>query len=456
MSSIARVLILCLIFGAEFSLAAVQIDPSLQRLLNTSAESDRQVSVILVHKNLLPNPREMVLNRAGYQMHLMKNADFSQAQTLRHLERALRTDGARVQFRRYWLGNSVIVKAPVRVIRQILQTDAIAVARPLLQFRLIAPAIHPASPLTGEAFTYGLQKMRIPELRQKISTADGRGIRVGILDTGIDPTHPDLKGKTILFKDFVEEQKSPYDDHGHGTHVAGTIAGGSASGTSIGVAPAVQLIVGKIFDEEGSADEMVIMNGLQWMADPDGNPSTPDAPMLVSNSWGGGVPGGDPADSAECRAMDSWVKLSMLPIFAAGNHGPRASSVSLPAGCPSAVAVGATDENDVIAKFSSRGPVVWSTGTLMKPLISAPGVAVLSSTLGGRYGRMSGTSMATPHVAGVAALIYQARPNARVEDVAKMMMAGAVDLGAPGQDPAYGFGRVDVMRTLEIAFRIRE
>jgi subtilisin family serine protease len=297
--------------------------------------------------------------------------------------------------------------------------------------------------------------MRIPELREKISTADGRGVRVGILDTGIDAEHPDLKGKTLLFKDFVNGKMTPYDDHGHGTHVAGTIAGSATSGTSIGVAPAATLIVGKIFSASGSASEDQIMEAMQWIVDPDGNPATADAPMLVSNSWGGGSASGDPADSAECRAVESWLKLSVLPVFAAGNEGPSARTVGLPAACPSALAVGATDENDKIASFSSRGPAVWSTGSFMKPLVSAPGVRVLSAAPRGKYVSMSGTSMATPHVAGVAALVYQARPNSRTEDIAKLMMAGAIDLGPAGQDPAYGYGRVDVIKTMEISFGIR-
>lgn len=448
-----------LVLGLSFSMAAhavPQVEPTLARLLNSPQESERPIGVMLTFKDLAPAPPSLIFNRGGLQRAMMINADRSQAQTVRTLqELSVREAGGRVSFKRFWLNNTVAVRAPARVVRQLLQDNAMASARLMIDFKIVRPFKHGFIGRAAEPYTYGLQKLRIPDLRLKTASADGRGIRVGILDTGIDASHPDLKGKLLVFKDFVDRKTPPYDDHGHGTHVAGTISGGNASGTWIGVAPGVKLIIGKIFDAGGSSTEDQIQEGMQWIADPDGNPDTNDGPNLVSNSWGGGLPSGDPANEAECKAVNAWVKLGILPVFAAGNEGPQPRTVGLPAACPAALAVGATDEKDNVASFSSRGPAVWANGSLLKPQVSAPGVRVFSSMPGGKYGSMSGTSMATPHTAGVAALVYQAHPTARPEEVAKLLMAGTIDLSPNGPDQDSGYGRLDVMKVLEISFGIR-
>ncbi|MBX2987347.1 MAG: S8 family serine peptidase [Bdellovibrionaceae bacterium] len=432
-------------FVAISAQAAPDIDPSLARILNSPQESNRSMTVIVTYKNP-PQRREQFSSRGAYQRGLMRTADLSQAQSLKLLQNQRRE--ARIVYKRFWLGNSMAVTAPASVIRQLVQDEQIASVRPNRIYRLVRPAQE--APPSAEKFTYGLTKIRLPELQQKTQgTLDGRGVRVGILDTGIDASHPDLKGRTILFKDFISGRTTPYDDNNHGTHVAGTIAGGNHSGTAIGVAPGAQLIVGKIFSASGSANEDDILSAMQWMADPDGNPDTNDAPRLVSNSWGGGRASGDPANEPNCKAVDAWVKLGILPVFAAGNEGPSAKTVGLPAACPLALAVGATDENDNIARFSSRGPVVWSNITLIKPEISAPGARVLSSVPGGDYKSYSGTSMATPHVAGLAALMFQANPQARSETIAQKLMQGATDLGPAGQDNDSGWGRIDAMNSLQ-------
>lgn len=449
-----------LILGLSFSVVAhavPQVEPSLARLLNSPQESERAIGVMLTYKDVSPVPPSLIFNRGGMERAMIINANNSQAQTLRSLqEMSARESAGRITFNRYWLTNSIALRAPARVVKQLLQDNAMASARLMITFRIVRPFNHGFIGRAAEPFTYGLQKLRIPDLRLKTSTADGRGVRVGILDTGIDAAHPDLKGKVLVFKDFVNGKTSPYDDHSHGTHVAGTISGGNASGTAIGVAPGVKLIIGKIFDADGSASEEQIQNGMQWIADPDGNPDTNDGPMLVSNSWGGGLPSGDPANEAECKAVDAWVKLGILPVFAAGNEGPQPRTVGLPAACPSALAIGATDEKDGVASFSSRGPAVWSNGSLLKPQVSAPGVRVFSSIPGGKYGSMSGTSMATPHTAGLAALVYQAHPNFRPDAIAKLLMAGTIDLAPTGPDQDSGYGRLDAMKALEISFGIRQ
>lgn len=448
-------LLIAVAITAQSANALPRVEGQLQQILSAPQMAERQIGVMLTYKDAMPI-NGMLMNRYGTEMTMQRNADLSQANVLQLLQSFLRQEApGRIQFNRYWLGNSMSVRAPARVIAQLLQSDSIQSARLIQTLHIVRPIFQGRTVQPADGFTYGLTKMRIPDVRAKAPTLDGRGIRVGILDTGIDETHPDLRGKVLAFKDFVNNKSNAYDDHGHGSHVAGTISGGNASGTNIGVAPGVKLIIGKIFDAKGSADEDKILAGLQWIADPDGNPSTDDGPMLVSNSWGGGYPTGNPTDDADCRALDAWMKLGILPVFAAGNDGPGAKTVGLPGACPSAFAVGATDSSDKIAYFSSRGPAVWNAGALLKPEVSAPGVNVHSSIPGGKYEDMSGTSMATPHVSGVAALVFQAHPGIKPDAVAKFIIQGSVDLGAPGPDPIYGNGRVDAFKALQLSFGVR-
>lgn len=448
-------LILSLATGlvASTSSAAPTIDPKLAAVLNSPIESERVIAVALVHKNQF-QMNMVALPLAAREREMIRNAETAQLGTFRALTAASQNfaDRTKIRFSRYWLSNTIIVNAPARVIRTLLNNDQILLARPARVFHLIKPYNHGlVNPrLAKDPYTYGLTKLRIPDVRVQAKDIDGRGVKVGILDTGIDPNHPDLQGKIIAFKDFVGGKPQPYDDHSHGTHVAGTIAGGATSGTAIGVAPGVKLIIGKLFDSNGSATEEGILSSMQWIADPDGNPNTPDAPALVSNSWGGDTPSGDPKDEAECRAVESWLALGILPVFAAGNEGPGPSTVGLPAACPNAFSVGATDEKDAAASFSSRGPVKWSTGTFIKPIVSAPGVRVMSSIPGGGYASYSGTSMATPHTAGVAALVFQQNPQLKADAVANLLINGTIDLGSPGQDNTFGYGRLDAIKALKL------
>lgn len=436
-------------------MADVFVHPALQQRLNNSLEQDTFAPVIFVVKNKMPLPQGRYLpsERLQTQTMLQQNAMVSQKGLVDYIQNLQRTD-SRIAYKTLWLTNTCAFYASFRQIVEVMKiySDDLVAVYPNLTAS-VGPLV-PSAVKTAEPFTYGLNKLRMPQVWEKNKNLVGTNVKVGILDTGIDAAHPDLAGKTISFKDFINNKPAPYDDHSHGTHVAGTISGGAKSGTAIGVAPGVKLIVGKVFSAQGSGSTAKILEAMQWVADPDGNAQTNDAPALVSNSWGGGTPsaGVDPKDEPYCRAVDGWVKLGILPVFAAGNSGPRPQTVNLPGGCPNAFTVGATDDQDAIANFSSRGPAVWKTGSMIKPTVSAPGVAVLSSVPGGQYKAFSGTSMATPHTAGLAALVYQTNANANVEAVSKLLTTGSVDLGEKGNDNIFGFGRIDAMNTLKMIF----
>lgn len=200
----------------------------------------------------------------------------------------------------------------------------------------------------------------------------GQGVKIAIIDTGIDYRHPDLVSSYAGGYDFVSKDADPMDDNSHGTHCAGIIAS---------VAPAASLFAVKALNASGSASWSDIISAYEWCVTNNMD--------IVSNSYGG--PNGTIAIEAALTAM---VNSGIIAVFAAGNSGPS-GGVNYPGAYSVALAVGATDDHDTVANFSSRGPQLC---------VVAPGVNINSTVLAGQYGLKSGTSMATPYVAGTLAL----------------------------------------------------
>ncbi len=345
--------------------------------------------------------------------------------------------------REFWIFNGVSLTASAQDIKAMANEPSVKRIDFDKEIRLPETTLSEGAP-KGD-WTYGLEKIKVPELRAQYGLL-GDGVTVGVIDTGVDPDHADLAGKVIGFKDMVNNRTDAYDDQGHGTHCCGTIAGGNASGKHIGVAPNAKLIVAKAFSSSGSAQSSWLLGAMQFMADPDGNPATNDAPSIVSNSWGGGS-----GNTTYLEATKNWLALGIFPSFAAGNSGPGAGTVGTPGGFLESFAVGATNASDGIAYFSSRGPVTWNGQKHIKPDVSAPGHDVYSAKPGGGYTKMSGTSMACPHVSGVIALIHQASPGISIDDVRSLLEETSKDLGDNGKDNTFGAGRVNALAALEIA-----
>jgi len=295
------------------------------------------------------------------------------------------------------------------------------------------------------ASMWGLERIGLGKIRAEFPKLDGSGITVGVIDTGIQSKHPEL-GNAVVFKDFVNSLPLPYDDAGHGTHVSGTIAG-----KQVGIAPKVSFVFAKAFGAGGSATDSTLLAAMQWMFDPDGNPATNDYPRIVSNSWGA-----DLVDKTwdinqflpYQQALQAWIHGGIIPIFAAGNSG--LSPNGFPGGLPDAIAVGAFSKGDAIADFSSRGPNLWLIGdsllTLLKPDISAPGVAITSAYPGNKYATMDGTSMATPHVTGAVALLLQANPKLTYTDVKDLLLHSSERKA----NTSYGFGILDAYKLIKM------
>ncbi|MFD0372135.1 S8 family serine peptidase [Streptomyces sp. NPDC127114] len=267
---------------------------------------------------------------------------------------------------------------------------------------------------------------------------DGTGTKVAVLDTGADARHPDLDGRIVAQENFTDSDTAD-DRQGHGTHTLSTVGGSGAAsgGRKKGVAPGAALLNGKVLDDSGSGATSWIIAGMEWAVAQGadvvsmslGNPSETDCtdPMSVA---------------AERLAQNEGT----LFVIAAGNSGPGNNTVSSPGCAPSVLTVGATDRDDSTASFSSRGPAADAAHTL-KPEIAAPGVAISAAAAGGRgvhaYQSMSGTSMATPHVAGAAAIVKQRHPGWTARQIKAALVASA-DSGVPGDAREVGAGRLDV------------
>ncbi|OPY29713.1 MAG: Tk-subtilisin precursor [Methanocella sp. PtaU1.Bin125] len=273
----------------------------------------------------------------------------------------------------------------------------------------------------------------------------GKGVKVAVIDTGVDAGHADLNGnKVVGWVDYVNGKTSPYDDHGHGTHCASTVAGtGAASnGKYKGVAPEASIIGVKVLGKDGSGSTTNIIKGIEW--------AVKNGADVISMSLGSSS-----HSQASDDAINNAIKAGVVCVIAAGNSGPGAKTIACPGDTPAAITVGASDRNDAIASFSSRGPNRDGT---VKPDVTNMGVGLVAARATGTsqgkavdqyYTALSGTSMATPMTAGSVALLLQAKPDMTPSQVKDALTKTAKQLGSGVPNNNYGYGRVQVKAALD-------
>lgn len=300
---------------------------------------------------------------------------------------------------------------------------------------------------------YDFAETALDQLIKEAPSITGKGVVVGSVDTGVDGKHPALAGKIALFYDSAKKKVTdPYDSDSHGSHTVGTMLGGDRGQNMIGMAPDAKVIAsGPLNDYNG------MLRSMQFMLDPDGNPNTKDMPRAINNSWNCG---GAPDIEIFYKAVSAWEAAGILPVFSAGNAGPGAGTITPPHEHPAVIAIGATGPGGKIASFSSRGPGRYHGQETQKPDITAPGVDINSSIPGGRYGTMSGTSMAAPHVTGAVALLLQVEPTLNPTQLRKVLVKTATPAKSEAEDqgwnPVYGFGRMNVYSAAKMAKEIRD
>jgi hypothetical protein len=382
-------------------------------------------------------------HRAAMVDALQTTAQRSQAGVLMLLAGARLADRAS-EIRSLWINNSIAAHIDRDLLPQIAARDDVAFIQPDEYRKWIDTPIDQTSSLQAPTSTqWNIQRIRADQVWSALNIS-GTGVVVANMDTGVDWLHPALsrsyrgynpKGlPNHLFSWFdatTEAAQYPYDGYGHGTHTMGTLAGADG----IGVAPGAQWIAARIFDTNGSAYDSWIHAGFQWIVAPGGDPAR--APDVLSNSWGSDD-GYSQIFLNDVRALNA---AGIDTYFSNGNAGPYGGSVGSPASYPESFGVGAVDDTDYIASFSSRGPSPWGD---LKPQVVAPGVSILSSIPGGGYLKLNGTSMAAPQTAGIAALMRSAVPGLTITQTRYALTTTAAQIVSatyPNND--YGWGRVD-------------
>jgi serine protease AprX len=401
--------------------------------------------------------------------------------------------GQVARVRPLWIGNVVGVEATPAAIRAIAARPEVAwvnhnpKADVLLGDFSPAPAEQvrksPRPPSYGaNEIECGVEKMRAPSVWNELANT-GQGAVIAVIDTGLCWTHSDIANQVwvnpgedlnhnsvvmdpadvngvdddangfvddLIGWDFDNGDREPNDDNSHGSHCAGTVAGDGTAGTQAGMAPDAKIMAVKV--GVTFADEVDVWSAMQYAAD-----NGADA-ISMSLGW----PHGQNPDRATWRQnCENTIEAGTAMVIAAGNEGSGAEpdNVRTPGDVPRVITVGATDCSDYAAGFSSRGPVSWQNVPpyndypyppgLIKPDISAPGVDTKSHYVCSGYTFMSGTSMATPHVAGAVALMVSASPGIGHDDIKQILEETAVDLGDPGKDNTFGSGRVDAYQAVQ-------
>ncbi len=392
--------------------------------------------------------------------------------------------GARV--RPLWIQNVVATDATAAAIRRITQrgdVDYISYDKP------IGPEVFPVepieielgaggSPTSGGNIECGVQLMRAPEVWNDLGIT-GEGVVVGIIDTGCCITHPDLVNQIWhnpgeIPNNGIDDDMNGYvddingwnfqfnnnnisDSNGHGTHTTGTVAGDGTNGTTTGMAPDVSMMILEFWNNI-TFGQPSVWEAMQYAVDNGADVVTASIGWL--HAWN--------PDRVTWRSVcEATIAAGLVVIYAAGNEGcgNPPDNVRTPGDVPDVLTIGATDCSDFIAGFSSCGPITWQDILpwndcplplgCIKPSVAAPGVNTISTRnncVG--YITFSGTSMATPHVAGAVALILEANPDLDHFQVKEILQQTAIDLGAPGTDNSFGAGRVDALEAVLLALKM--
>ncbi|QNE17719.1 S8 family serine peptidase [Kribbella qitaiheensis] len=374
-------------------------------------------------------------------------------------------DAAHASYKTYWATNAIVVKGGSLEMAQSLagHTEVEGIYNP------VKYEIPKTTAGTNErqinAVEWGIANVKADQVWSQYGDK-GAGITVASIDTGVQYDHPALVNQYRgnlgngqfdhnynWFDAAGTSPNAPADGNGHGTHTMGTMAGDDGAGNQVGVAPGVKWIAA---NGCCPSDDALISSG-QWMLEPTNlagqNPDASKRPNVINNSWGSTLPSNDPFME---DVTNAWTASGIFGVFANGNSGSACNSSGSPGSEESTYSAGAYDINNNIASFSGRGA---GQNGVIKPNISAPGVNIRSSLPGNTYGSFNGTSMATPHLAGVIALLWSGAPSLKGDVAATRALLDntAVDKadaqcgGTTDDNNVYGEGRLDALALLNAA-----
>jgi subtilisin family serine protease len=408
---------------------------------------------------------------------LQQHARKTQAALLAELKRQ------GLAYRSFWISNDIWVKAPAAQLASLIQRPEVIRAFSNAPFRVNLPADEPPQPgRLPTAIEWNVDIVNAPAVWALGYT--GQGVVVGGQDTGYDWDHPALRtayrgwdgtqaNHNYNWHDAIHttngtcpaNSPQPCDDYGHGTHTMGTIVGDDGQGNQVGVAPGARWIGCRNMNN-GFGTPASYTECFQWFVAPtdlnNQNPDTTKAPQVINNSWGC-VPSEGCTDPDQLKTVvDNVVAAGILVVVSAGNDGSACETVTdPPAIYASALTVGSTTSTDAISGFSSRGPVSVDGSGRLKPDISAPGSSVRSAQSGGGYSFKSGTSMASPNVSGVAALLLSAAPSLAGQPAAlRAVLTGSASAkttsqncgevpGSQSPNNTFGWGRIDALAAVQ-------
>jgi uncharacterized repeat protein (TIGR01451 family) len=387
---------------------------------------------------------------------LQAHAARSQAPLRAYLEGA-QAAGLVESYTPFWIFNGIAVRARPSVVRALAAQPTVTAVRldhwrqwisaEIPELKTPTPNQRAADDQSAtrnlqSSTAWGVARIRADQVWASLGIS-GTGVVVAGMDTGVDWLHPALQASyrgyhahgpanhTYSWYDATGGgARYPVDGHGHGTHTLGTVVGRGG----VGVAPGARWIAAKVLSNQGYGYDSWIHEGFQWLLAPGGDPAK--APDAVNCSWSNDN-GYLTTFQADLRALQA---AGVFAVFSNGNNGPGGGTVGSPASLPEAFAVGATDADDEVPIFSSRGPSPWGD---VRPHVAAPGVNVRSSLPGDTYGPASGTSMAVPHVSGIVALLRSISPTLSIASAARLITSTAVPLSTPLPNNDAGWGRVD-------------
>ena len=450
--------------GEQAAEPAVPVKPG--RAAALTSDGKQTVFLVLKQQADLAAARGMRDWRARGQM-VFERLTHTAALAQGPLRALLESRGIRHE--RFWIVNAIRITADPALIHLLGQFPEVATVHPDRVVSL-PPRLEGSEEAKARPTQWGLENIGAPAVWENYGFR-GEGIVVGNIDTGVDFEHPALRRQyrgrqpdgtvdhNYSWYDPASVCGSPSvaacDNSGHGTHTMGIIVGETddeIEPARIGVAPRARWIAAKGC-ESGDCSLSSLIRAGEWMLAPTDlagqNPRPDMRPHIVNNSWSAGA--GD--DVFYQSIVKAWVAAGMFPAFASGNDGPGCNSADSPADYSESYAVGAYDSANQIAAFSSRGSTALGG---LKPNISAPGVNIRSSIPGGGYGISNGTSMATPHVSGVVALLWSAAPSLRgdVAGTRALLDQTAVDTedlscgGTAQNNNVFGEGRLDALAAI--------
>jgi uncharacterized repeat protein (TIGR01451 family) len=405
--------------------------------------------------SILPANVSVEENRAALVELLQETAVTTQAPLLPQLD-SLQQSGELQSYRPLWIINAIAAVGTAEAIQALAaQPDVAAIRQDAVVDRVLPPdensllnLLQSVTPAGGPTRPWGIDQVRAAHVWYGLGV-EGEGAVVGIMDTGVDFQHPILAGNYRgnlgggqydhagnWFDAVYPTRTMPVDSFGHGTHVAGTAVGAYG----IGVAPGARWMAANIANEFGFIYSSDAHAAFEWFLAPNDDPSL--APDVINASWSG--PGYNTEFWEDVNALHT---AGIIPVFAAGNAGPFTQTIGAPASYADTLAIGASDDIDAVAWFSSLGPSPLTDE--IKPWVVAPGTQTLSALPDNRYGYYNGTSMATPHTVGTIALLLSANPALTRPQLRQILAETAVPLSTTHPNMTSGWGRLDAYSAVQ-------